>query len=71
MTDDHEHRYRFLRQEMREESQSILGSAGIRMTGRVFEDVFYCEACLTYRRVFIRSLVPDAREPSGWRQVSP
>lgn len=60
---EHQHSYVFLRQETRPLAQN-----GDRVLKRVVEDVYFCESCLDYRRVKVRTEVPD-RQSFGWVEV--
>lgn len=63
MKDHHEHRFTFLRQEVKPTKQW-----GDRVNERQILDVFFCEACLEYKRVLVRTEEPD-RPSFGWREV--
>ena len=58
---DHQHRYRYLRTEdgppVRDEGGAQRGTV----------DIFYCVACLQYRRVYPEALEPPP-QPMGWPQ---
>ncbi len=58
--EQHDHRYVFLRQETRPTKQWDW-----RVLERIVEDVYFCEGCLSYQRVYIRREVPDPRS-FGW-----
>jgi hypothetical protein len=60
---EHEHKFIFLRQEVR-----LTRQWGDRVHERVIEDVFYCERCTEYLRKPIRREQPDNRS-FGWVEV--
>jgi len=57
------HHYIFLRQEVNPTKKW-----GDRVNERQIIDVFFCEVCLDYRRVVVRTEEPD-RGSFGWREV--
>ena len=59
----HEHRYIFLRQQMRPTRQR-----DGRVLERVVEDVFFCEICLSYSVVQVRREELDHRH-LGWVEI--
>lgn len=61
--DGHSHNFTFLRQEIRPTKQW-----DGRVLERAIEDVFFCSACLEYKRIEVRREEPDPRS-FGWRTV--
>lgn len=53
---EHEHRYTFLRQEIRPTKWW-----DDRVLERIIEDVYFCDGCLSYRKVAVRREEPDRR----------